>query len=92
MFSVHEIVSRENISCSMEKNTSRGSPLVKLREEKGLTQRQLAEAIGVSERTVINWENGHRIPRLTVDQMKALCQVLELPIESLPSKFGPEAN
>ena len=30
----------------------------------GLTQKQLAAICGVSENTVINWENGKTVPRI----------------------------
>lgn len=36
----------------------------KLREEKGLTQKQLAVLIGVSERSVNNWERGKIKPKM----------------------------
>lgn len=32
----------------------------------GLTQRQLATICGVSETTVINWENGKRVPKVSM--------------------------
>ncbi len=33
-----------------------------LREEKGLTQKEVAEAIGFAQSAVTFWENGKRIP------------------------------
>ena len=36
--------------------------LRKLRNEKGLTQEQFAEIIGVSNRSVSRWENGVNMP------------------------------
>lgn len=36
----------------------------------GLTQKQLADICGVSEATVISWENGKRVPR--ADKLPAL--------------------
>ena len=33
-----------------------------LREEKGLTQKEVAEAIGFAQSAVAFWENGKRIP------------------------------
>jgi repressor LexA len=40
-----------------------GSRLAEARREKGLTQRQLALAVGYAERTVAAWEAGDRSPR-----------------------------
>ena len=34
-----------------------------LRKNMGLTQKQLAEKIGVSSNTIINWEKGEVIPK-----------------------------
>ncbi|MBE9182887.1 helix-turn-helix transcriptional regulator [Oculatella sp. LEGE 06141] len=63
-----------------------------LRKKLGLTQEDIAKALGVSTRSVINWENGHHEPRLTIRQMKALCALLKLPIEQVPEdlSFNPE--
>ena len=46
------------------KNTF-GERLKELREEKGLGQVKLAEAIGVSKGIVSFWENGLREPKLS---------------------------
>lgn len=43
-----------------------GSFFKKLRNEKGLTQEQLAEQFGVSGRTVSRWETGHNMPDLDI--------------------------
>ena len=43
-----------------------GAFLQALRKEKGLTQEQLAEQIGVSRRTVSRWETGSNMPDLDV--------------------------
>ena len=40
--------------------------LKELRKEKGLTQEQLAERLGVSNRTVSRWETGSNLPDLSV--------------------------
>ena len=41
-----------------------GSFLKNLRKEKGITQEQLAEKLGVSNRTVSRWETGSNLPDL----------------------------
>ena len=43
-----------------------GSFLKELRKEKGITQEQLAEILGVSGRTVSRWETGSNMPDLSV--------------------------
>ena len=41
-----------------------GGFLKELRREKGVTQEQLAERLGVSSRTVSRWETGSNLPDL----------------------------
>ena len=43
-----------------------GSFLRELRKEKALTQEQLAEKFGVSNRTVSRWENGNNMPDISI--------------------------
>ncbi len=43
-----------------------GSFLQELRKEKGLTQEQLAEQLGVARRTVSRWETGNNMPDLDI--------------------------
>ncbi len=43
-----------------------GAFLQRLRKEKGLTQEQLAEQIGVARRTVSRWETGSNLPDLDI--------------------------
>ena len=40
--------------------------LKELRKQKGLTQGQLAEYLGVSDRSVSRWENGNNMPDLSI--------------------------
>lgn len=47
-----------------------GSRLKELRTEKGLSQRQLGEALGFCNQTISFWESGQREPDL-----KALCSI-----------------
>lgn len=44
-----------------------------------LTQKQVADTIGVSPYTIINWESGKTSP--TVYQMKMLCELYKAPID-----------
>ncbi|MBD2372812.1 helix-turn-helix domain-containing protein [Leptolyngbya boryana] len=46
--------------------------LRELRQSRGLSQRRIAEAIGVSTQTIRNWEKGQSEPFLKVDQTESL--------------------
>ena len=57
--------------------------LMKLRENVGLTQRQLAQALNVTISTVSSWENGRHEPRLTLAQTRLLTEVLMCSLDDL---------
>jgi len=57
--------------------------ILKLRTRLGLTQRQVAQAVGVTDQTISNWETGTYKPRLTPEQTLALCQALQCSLEEL---------
>jgi len=65
---------------------------MKLRTLRFMTQRQLAEALGVSETTVRNWEAGRAVPNLTPRQYKILLKTLQITPDELPDDFGPPAH
>jgi len=54
------------------------------RREQDLTQDDIAAALGVSGQTVSNWERGRSIPTLTINQMKALCKILDCTLDDIP--------
>ncbi len=60
------------------------------RREKGLTQDDIATALGVSGQTVSNWERSRSIPTLTIDQIKTLCKILNCTLDEIPG--GIDAN
>lgn len=63
-----------------------GSRIKKFRIERGLTQKQLAEIIGVSGSCVSNWEQG--LNRPDADILAALCRALNVsPSELLAVKL-----
>jgi DNA-binding XRE family transcriptional regulator len=64
------------------------SNFVKLRQSVGVTQKQVAEALKVTEQTVSNWENGRAIPKLTIAQIKTLCSLLGKSLEDIPDDFS----
>ncbi|HEY9299208.1 MULTISPECIES: helix-turn-helix transcriptional regulator [unclassified Coleofasciculus] len=66
----------------------RESPLKRRREELGLTQRDVALALGKTVQTVSNWETGLYEPKLTPRDLKALCRLLKWTLEELPDYFG----
>lgn len=51
------------------------------REERGLTQVSLAQAIGVSQSTVVNWEHGEAFPRK--EAFDKLCKFFDCKIDDL---------
>ena len=60
-----------------------GKFIFKIRKEKKLTQAQLAELTGASDKTISKWENGNSFPDL-VYQAK-LCEALDIFLEELHS-------
>lgn len=58
-----------------------GAFMAACRKRKKLTQRQLAEALGVTDRSVSNWENGVCLPDASLYQ--SLCDLLQISIEEL---------
>ena len=42
-----------------------GEFIANLRKERGLTQKQLAEEIGVSDKTISKWECGNGLPEMS---------------------------
>lgn len=53
------------------------------RKNKGLTQEQLAEKLGVTNRSISNWENGKNMTDLSL--FKPLCNELNISINELMS-------
>ena len=58
-----------------------GKFLKAIRMEKNLTQRQVAESLGVSEKTVSKWETGNGLPEVSL--MKPLCDQLGISLNEL---------
>ncbi|PHM11648.1 helix-turn-helix domain-containing protein [Nostoc sp. 'Peltigera malacea cyanobiont' DB3992] len=65
------------------------SALMRLRTLRFVTQRELADALGVTVNTVANWEKGRSVPKLTPAQYKTLLKTLEITPDELPDHFGP---
>ena len=58
-----------------------GNFIAFLRKEKNLTQRELAAALGVTDRAVSKWENGRGLPDLSL--LVPLCEILGVSVNEL---------
>ena len=54
-----------------------------IRKEKSLTQREVAERLNISEKTVSKWETGNGLPEVSL--MLPLCELLEISVNELLS-------
>jgi len=60
-----------------------GKFILDCRKEKGLTQEQLAEKLGVSSKSISRWENGNTLPDYSL--LKDLCKELDINVNELLS-------
>lgn len=60
-----------------------GSFIQLCRKEKGMTQKDLAEQIGVSDKTISKWENGNSVPDTEI--LSSLCRSLDISVNELLS-------
>lgn len=60
-----------------------GSFIQLSRKEKGMTQKDLADQIGVSDKTISKWENGNSVPDTEI--LTSLCQSLDISVNELLS-------
>ena len=60
-----------------------GKFIANCRKQKNMTQQELAEKLGVSDRTIGNWENGRNMPDLSL--FKPLCNELNISLNDLMS-------
>lgn len=75
----YEDVKGEKIMCQ-EKI---GRFIATCRKDKNMTQQELAEQLGVTDRAISNWENGKNMPDLSL--FKPLCNILGITINELLS-------
>ena len=62
-------------------NEKIGQLIYTLRKEKNMTQKQLADALYLSDRTISKWERGIGCPDIAL--LPQLAALLEIPIENL---------
>lgn len=60
-----------------------GEFIAQLRKEKGMTQRELAERLMISDRTISKWECGNGFPEISL--MLPLCEILGVSVNELLS-------
>lgn len=60
-----------------------GKFILMCRKEKKMTQSELGEKLGVTEKSISNWENGRNMPDLSL--FKPLCDALDITINDLMS-------
>lgn len=60
-----------------------GKFILECRKAKKLTQSELAEKLGVTDKSISNWENGRNMPDLSL--FKPLCKILDITINDLIS-------
>ncbi len=60
-----------------------GKFIAEMRKEQSLTQRQLADRIGISDKTVSKWETGKGLPEVSL--MMPLCDTLHINVNELLS-------
>ena len=62
-------------------NSKVGNLIFSLRKEKGLTQKQLADSMNISDRTISKWERGYGCPDVTL--LPSLSSILGVNIENI---------
>lgn len=60
-----------------------GAFIAEMRKNKKLTQRQLAEQLNISDKTISKWECGNGLPEVSL--MLPLCEILEINVNELLS-------
>lgn len=67
-----------------------GQYIARKRKEKNMTQAQLAEKLGVSNKAVSKWETGKCMPDYSV--VEALCGELEITVAELMDGETPQTE
>ena len=62
-------------------NRTVGKTIAALRQARGMTQQQLADALGIAQQSVARWETGEREPR--VSTLRRIAAVLGCDLSAL---------
>lgn len=65
-----------------------GNLIAQLRHEKGLTQKELADALGICAKTVSKWETGHGFPDVSI--ISELSRIFQIDISKLLAGEMPQ--
>ena len=60
-----------------------GKFIAQLRKEKGLTQKELADSLGISDKAVSKWETENGMPDVSL--MQSICEIFDININELLS-------
>lgn len=60
-----------------------GKFIAELRKQQGMTQKSMADRLGISDKTISKWENGKGLPEYTL--LLPLCELLEITVNELLS-------
>ena len=58
-----------------------GKFIAELRKEKEMTQKELADKLGVTDRAVSKWENGRGMPDVSL--LRKISEILEITVNEL---------
>ena len=58
-----------------------GEHIYELRKERGLTQGDIANYLGISDKAISKWENGTAKP--TISNLTKLAELMDIPLENL---------
>ena len=62
---------------------SQQATLMDLRTRAGLTRREVANALGITEKTIYVWETSDNPPKMTVFQVQKLLEILGCTLDEL---------
>ena len=66
--------------------TKIGKFIAELRRDRGMTQEQMAEKLGVSAKSVSRWENGRNLPDASL--FEPMCELLQISLTELCAAKG----